>query len=85
MLDAVVGHVLIACSVERYGGIDRPNRCAYHRCTRAGTIPHVTSRSAAVRPLRDLPRLRRVRDRIDRKFAQPLDVEALVHGALGRA
>jgi AraC-like DNA-binding protein len=31
--------------------------------------------------LRDLERLRRVRDRIDREFAQPLDVEALARGA----
>jgi AraC-like DNA-binding protein len=30
--------------------------------------------------LRDLARLRRVRDRIDRKYAQPLDVEALARG-----
>jgi AraC-like DNA-binding protein len=31
--------------------------------------------------LRDLARLRRVRDRIDREFAQPMDVEALARGA----
>ena len=31
--------------------------------------------------LRDLARLRRVRDRIDRENAQPLDVEALARGA----
>jgi len=31
--------------------------------------------------LRDLVRLRRVRDRIDREHAQPLDVEALARGA----
>ncbi|NWF30959.1 helix-turn-helix transcriptional regulator [Streptomyces sp. PKU-EA00015] len=31
--------------------------------------------------LSDLERLRRVRDRIDREYAQPLDVEALVRGA----
>ncbi|GAA2674022.1 helix-turn-helix transcriptional regulator [Actinoplanes palleronii] len=31
--------------------------------------------------LRDLVRLRRVRDRIDRDYAQPLDVEALARGA----
>jgi len=31
--------------------------------------------------LRDLARLRRVRDRIDREFAQPLDVEELARGA----
>nr|WP_235497503.1 helix-turn-helix transcriptional regulator [Frankia sp. R43] len=30
--------------------------------------------------LRDLARLRRVRDRIDREYAQPLDVEALARG-----
>ena len=30
--------------------------------------------------LRDLARLRRVRDRIDREFARPLDVEALARG-----
>jgi AraC-like DNA-binding protein len=33
-----------------------------------------------VTQLRDLALLRRVRDRIDRDYAQPLDVEALAHG-----
>jgi hypothetical protein len=33
----------------------------------------VTSRPAAAQHLRDLARLRRVRDRIDREYAQPLD------------
>jgi AraC-like DNA-binding protein len=32
--------------------------------------------------LEDLARLRRVRDRIDREYAQPLDVEALARDAL---
>jgi AraC-like DNA-binding protein len=41
----------------------------------------MTSRSAAAQHLRDLARLRRVRDRIDRDYAQPLDVEALARGA----
>jgi AraC-like DNA-binding protein len=36
---------------------------------------------AAVQHLRDLARLRRVRHRIDREYAQPLDVEALAGGA----
>ena len=36
---------------------------------------------AAQLHLRDLARLRRVRDRIDRDYAQPLDVEALARGA----
>lgn len=30
--------------------------------------------------LRDLARLRRVRDRIDREYADPLDVQALARG-----
>src|SRR3954469_7282432 len=48
---------------------------------RHGTIAQVTSGSAAAQHLRDLARLRRVRDRIDREYAQPLDVEALARGA----
>ena len=40
----------------------------------------MTSRTAAALYLRDLARLRRVRDRIDREYAQPLDVEALARG-----
>src|SRR5687767_7267084 len=44
-------------------------------------ISQVTSRPAAAQHLRDLARLRRVRDRIDREYAQPLDVEALARGA----
>jgi AraC-like DNA-binding protein len=41
----------------------------------------VTSRPATAQHLRDLAVLRRVRDRIDRDYAQPLDVEALARGA----
>jgi len=41
----------------------------------------VTSSPAASQRLSDLARLRRVRDRIDREYAQPLDVEALARGA----
>jgi len=41
----------------------------------------VSSGPAATQHLRDLARLRGVRDRIDREFAQPLDVEALARGA----
>ncbi len=40
----------------------------------------MTSTNAA-QHLRDLARLRQVRDRIDREYAQPLDVEALARGA----
>ena len=45
-----------------------------------GTIRDVTSRPAE-QHLSDLVWLRRVRDRIDREYAQPLDVEALARGA----
>ena len=41
----------------------------------------MATRPAAAQHLRDLARLRRVRDRIDREYAQPLDVEALARGA----
>ena len=40
----------------------------------------MTSRPAETQHLRDLAQLRRVRDRIDREYAQPLDVEALARG-----
>jgi AraC-like DNA-binding protein len=51
------------------------------RTRRCGTILQVTSRPAAAQHLCDLATLRRVRDRIDREYAQPLDVEALARGA----
>src|SRR3979411_3109122 len=50
-------------------------------CFVCGTISHVTSGSASEQPRGALARLRRVRDRIDREYAQPLDVEALARGA----
>src|SRR3954449_12564809 len=40
----------------------------------------MTSRPPAPKDLRDLALLRRVRDRIDREYEQPLDVEALARG-----
>ncbi|TDE15995.1 helix-turn-helix transcriptional regulator [Jiangella asiatica] len=40
----------------------------------------MTSSPVEEQRLRDLARLRRVRDRIDREYAQPLDVAALAHG-----
>jgi AraC-like DNA-binding protein len=40
----------------------------------------MTSRPTDQERLRDLALLRRVRDRIDREYAQPLDVEALAAG-----
>ncbi|MEU1790585.1 helix-turn-helix transcriptional regulator [Streptomyces sparsogenes] len=41
----------------------------------------MSSRTTPEQHLSDLARLRRVRDRIDREYAQPLDVEALARGA----
>ena len=41
----------------------------------------MSSTTASAQRLRDLARLRRVRDRIDREYALPLDVEALARGA----
>ena len=43
------------------------------------TIATMTSRPATSPHLRDLARLRRVRDRIDREYAQPLNVDALAN------
>jgi AraC-like DNA-binding protein len=40
-----------------------------------------TSTAASAQHLRDLAWLRRVRDRIDREYVLPLDVEALARGA----
>jgi AraC-like DNA-binding protein len=49
-------------------------------------IAVMVARSAGAQHLHDLARLRRVRDRIDREYARPLDVEALardVHMSAG--
>jgi len=43
-------------------------------------MPAAAADSSTDTRLRDLTRLRRVRDRIDREYAQPLDVEALAAG-----
>src|SRR5581483_8637251 len=56
-------------------------RPARARCSRMCHDLPVTGRLAAEQHLRDLALLRRVRDRIDREYAQPLDVEALARGA----
>jgi AraC-like DNA-binding protein len=46
-----------------------------------GTIRHVSAGPPEDQRLRDLVLLRRVRDRIEREYAQPLDVEALARDA----
>ena len=53
--------------------------CHLITCRRRGTMPPVTTTPAAEH-LRDLALLGRVRDRMDREYAQPLDVEALARG-----
>jgi AraC-like DNA-binding protein len=50
-------------------------------CLRTWHDPVVARKPADAQHLRDLAALRRVRDRIDREYAQPLDVEALARGA----
>jgi len=45
-----------------------------------GTILGVTTSSAEDQRLRDLALLRRVKDRMDREYDQPLDVAALARG-----
>jgi transcriptional regulator GlxA family with amidase domain len=45
-----------------------------------GTIAQVTNRPPAAQHLGDLALLRRVRDRMDREYERPLDVEALARG-----
>jgi AraC-like DNA-binding protein len=47
----------------------------------SGTISRVTGGPAAAQRLRNLALLRRVRDRIDRDYAEPLDVEVLARVA----
>jgi AraC-like DNA-binding protein len=51
------------------------------RNVECGMISHVTKKSDEVQHLFDLTWLRRVRDRIDREFALPLDVDELARGA----
>ncbi len=47
---------------------------------RCDTAPQETGSAADAQYLHDLARLRRVRDRIDREYEQPLNVEALARG-----
>ena len=66
-----------------HGGHERPTRTggiSGQPSVRRGTITNVTSTPAEEQRLRDLALLRRVRDRIDREYAQPLNVEALARG-----
>jgi len=68
----------------RTGLTDRPKKSTVDGPFREnGGMANEGSTPPGVAPtrLRDLARLRRVRDRIDREYAEPLDVEALARGA----
>ena len=71
----------LSASVVPDGGRRTACRRAADDAGVRGTIHRVTSTPAEEQHLRDLAWLRRVRDRIDREYAQPLDVEALARGA----
>lgn len=55
-------------------------RLASATAVQRGRIARVSNKAGTDQHLRDLAMLRRVRDRIDREYAQPLDVEALARG-----
>ena len=77
-----MGGCIAPGGAAQLSGLDRDTGSASTAARR--TIVRVTSKPAAEQHLRDLARLRRVRDRIDREYAQPLDVEALARGARAR-
>jgi transcriptional regulator GlxA family with amidase domain len=52
----------------------------YEPVAGCGTILPVSTSTPDAQRLADLARLRRVRDRMDREYARPLDVEALARG-----
>jgi len=82
--DSPDGALLRACSMALKRDADRRWTTLGHR----GRFARVTGKATAEQRLpqrlpqrlRDLALLRRVRDRIDREYAQPLDVEALARG-----
>ncbi len=61
-------------------GVDSATAQLWHSPRGHDTIGGVSTSPADEQRLRDLALLRRVRDRIDREYAQPLDVEALARG-----
>jgi len=61
-------------------GILEPCLCRQAPPGDCGSLGPVTHSPADEQRLKDLVLLRRVRDRIDRDYAQPLDVEALARG-----
>ena len=70
----------MSLNVEQTGRGVRWDASDARQLRRVVMISQVTSSPVSAQHLRDLARLRRVRDRIDREYAQPLDVEALARG-----
>lgn len=67
--------------VDTLGCAPRHRRATNATCSACDTIDRVTGNTnSAQQRLRDLALLRRVRDRMDREYDQPLDVEALARG-----
>jgi AraC-like DNA-binding protein len=63
-----------------FGALDAPKATLGRSAGRPLWHDSSVTSTATAQYLRDLALLRRVRDRIDREYAQPLDVEALARG-----
>jgi AraC-like DNA-binding protein len=72
---------MLAAAAHRQLGSDVGHQAALGNPGATWHDPRVASRPPTTQQLRDLAALRRVRDRIDREYAQPLDVEALARDA----
>jgi transcriptional regulator GlxA family with amidase domain len=80
-LGGIVVSMSLASAIRFPPGSGHGQHCMAAPPARRGTIAAVTRSPADEQRLRDLTWLRRVRERIDREYAQPLDVEALARGA----
>src|SRR4051794_19542161 len=84
-VDRVAAILAVTLAASNHGSVPQTRPGPHHDQIAAGTcrgrISVVTSKPTEAEQLSDLARLRRVRDRSDREYAQPLDVEALARGA----
>jgi len=67
--------------VSGLSNIQKPGNRLLSTLLRRGMIVRMTGGPNVTQHLGDLARLRRVRDRIDREYDRPLDIEALARGA----
>jgi len=82
----LAGGIIISCVRARFLPPDRDAPHVWTTPPWRSTIGAVTSSPAPDPYLRELTQLRRVKDRMDREYAQPLDVESLardVHMSAG--